>query len=455
MAIMSSRRRRSRPCKSGGNASTNRGTPNRTDNVNALNVIHVAGTKGKGSTCSFTESFLRAHSARTSCPTKTGLYTSPHLIDPEERIRINSKPLSKASLAKYFFEIYDRLPQLLTEFDPSQAPVQRGPRYLQLWALLAFHVFIREGVDAAVIETHAGGEYDATNFVTRPVVAAVTTLGMDHIDMLGPGLDDIAWHKAGIYKAGTAALTTTQASSALRVLQQRARRIGEHLRVVEEDSRLNLDLPQLAIPVQRMNASLAAAATEEYLSRTASTRPVRLSAEDVLVGVQQWNWPGRFQILPQGRQTWFLDAAHNDMSVALAAQWFQQSSLALSPTAQDVMRVLIFSHINELRDADMLLDSLVRALKACNADIHHAIFTTYTPSRTTCVRKSPKPNDFERIWARSMPDSQVSLTSTIEEAIGIARVLSKGTDNTHTLVTGSQSLVGPALNMLRKATMDK
>ncbi|TKA45697.1 hypothetical protein B0A55_13288, partial [Friedmanniomyces simplex] len=95
------------------------------DDINALNIIHIAGTKGKGSTCAFTESFLRAHGQRTGYPAKTGLYTSPDLIHPEERIRLNGTPIDRSRFAQYFFEIYDRLPQLHSPYNPSKEPVQR------------------------------------------------------------------------------------------------------------------------------------------------------------------------------------------------------------------------------------------------------------------------------------------------------------------------------------------
>ena len=95
------------------------------------------------------------------------MYTSPHLLVPEERIRINFGTLTPTLFAKYFFELFDKLPQLAVENDPSRPVVERGPRLLQLYALLAFHTFIREKVNVVILETHSGGEYDATNVVQK------------------------------------------------------------------------------------------------------------------------------------------------------------------------------------------------------------------------------------------------------------------------------------------------
>lgn len=114
---------------------------------------------------------MQSHQRRTGFPRKIGLYTSPHLIEYTERIRINSVPLSKEKFAERFFEVWDCV-----------GLGGRGqPRPLQFLALVSFHAFIKESVDAAIYETHHGGEYDVTNIIGRPVVTAVTAIGLDHI----------------------------------------------------------------------------------------------------------------------------------------------------------------------------------------------------------------------------------------------------------------------------------
>jgi len=173
------------------------------ENLNSLNIIHIAGTKGKGSTCMFVGSFLIAHGNATGYPRKTGLYTSPHIRTVRERILINNKPIPEELFARRFFEIWDRL---ATQSSESLDV----PRYLQLLALMSFHVFIQEEVDVAICETHLGVEYDATNIVRNPVVTGITTIGMDHVKLLGPSIEDIAWHKAGIFKPGSLAFSTFQ-----------------------------------------------------------------------------------------------------------------------------------------------------------------------------------------------------------------------------------------------------
>ena len=422
----------------------------RREDINSLNVIHIAGTKGKGSTCAFTDSFLRAHGQRTGYPCKTGLYTSPHLISPEERIRIDSKPLEPAVFAKYFFEIYDRLPQLSLAYDPSKPVLERGPRYLQFFALLAIHVFVREKVDVAVFETHNGGEYDATNIVQKPVVTAITSLGMDHVEMLGPSIDDIAWHKSGIYKPGSVALSTTQDSASAEVLKNRAREKGEVVRFVDKDQRLPIHMIQLKPPVQKTNASLAVACVEAFLERKPNKAILSLTADDLYLGVKQWSWPGRFQIVSDGNQTWFLDAAHNQMSVSIAAQWFADST---ANTHGTTTRILVFSHISELRDAMGVLKSLAKALQQCSIRIQHAIFTTYDESEEKQSSVPARdPSSFHEIWSGMFPESQIWDEPTVRGAIARVRNLSNeySESSMQTFITGSQHLVGPALRTLQE-----
>lgn len=213
---------------------------------------------------------------------------------------------------------------VLSEDDDSLRPL---PRYLQLIALVSFHAFIKEGVEAAIFETHHGGEYDATNVIEHPVATVITTLGMDHVKQLGPTIENIAWHKAGIFKHGAHALSSPQEASAAEVLVSRASEKGVNVQFVENDPSLPADALQLKPDVQRTNCSVALAAARCFLEERAPKGAAQLSYSDVLQGINQFSWPGRFQILVEGAFNWFLDGAHNEMSVSKAAEWFIESSL--------------------------------------------------------------------------------------------------------------------------------
>ncbi|KAG9649953.1 putative tetrahydrofolylpolyglutamate synthase, partial [Aureobasidium melanogenum] len=146
-----------------------------------LNAVHVAGTKGKGSTSSFVSSILGQYVAQGKV-SKTGLYTSPHLRFVRERIQINNKPLTEEQFAKYFFETWNRLEaaaKAAGHADPTSKETK--PVYFRFLTLMALHTYISEGVDAAVIECGIGGEFDSTNILVKPSVTAVTSLGIDHV----------------------------------------------------------------------------------------------------------------------------------------------------------------------------------------------------------------------------------------------------------------------------------
>ncbi|KAI0140437.1 folylpolyglutamate synthase, partial [Xylariaceae sp. FL1272] len=417
--------------------------------VDRLNVVHVAGTKGKGSTCAFTESFLRTYGERTGFLSKTGLYTSPHLIHPEERIRINSQPIARPLFTKYFFEVWDTLSRL----DPL-------PRFLQLYCLFATHVFIREGVEAAIYETHHGGEYDATNFLNQPVATIVTPLGMDHISQLGPTLNNIAWHKAGIFKPGALAFSAVQDSGPTDVIRDRAAEKQVELSFVSEATELPKNVIQLKPDVQRANCSLALAAVRGFLDKTAASHKTGpLQSEDIQKAVSQFSWPGRFQYICQDKTHWFLDGAHNEMSVVKAAEWFIEGSEMIQESS---IRVLVFAQVSEERDTVDVFRQLALALQKTPFD--HVILASYEKrepleesaegARAQAIDTPNSKNHkaqmetFATIWRELQPNSTIHLKSSPESAMDCARKIAMESGGMRALVTGSLFLMGSALRYL-------
>lgn len=358
-----------------------------TADINRLKIIHVAGTKGKGGTCAYIECLLRNHGQRTGFPKKTGLYTSPHLIDTEERIRINFGPLNKDVFAKYVSEVHGAL-------QSSTGDPQDGPRYLQFLALVSFHTFIKEGVDVAIYETHQGGEYDATNVIPKPVVTAITLIDEDHMHQLGPSLENVAWHKAGIFKPGAPAFSAPQQTAVATILQKRAVEKGVTLKFIEVCVDLPSDVPQPKPEVQLQNFSLARAVSNSFLQQTATQNNAMLSSHDIVQGIRAFSWPGRFQSILDGNLVWFLDGAHNTISLEICAQWFAQTSSEtgyltdsliyynmLIPSSS-VCRVLIFGHCSSHRDHVALLKTLACSLLQHNISIQHVVFTTCQYTRS-------------------------------------------------------------------------
>ncbi|MEW5316391.1 MAG: hypothetical protein WDW38_007767 [Sanguina aurantia] len=186
--------------------------------IHQLSTIHVAGTKGKGSTCAMVESILR------SCGYRTGLFTSPHLVDVRERIRLDGRLVSRPMFHRLFWDCHTSLSDAADE----EVGV---PGYFRFMTLLGLRTFVDHGVEVAILEVGIGGRLDATNVIPPPAVAGITSLGFDHMDMLGNTLDLIAREKAGILKAGSPGFTLPQPEDAMQALQEVAAAVGVNLQL--------------------------------------------------------------------------------------------------------------------------------------------------------------------------------------------------------------------------------
>ncbi|KAL9595117.1 MAG: hypothetical protein Q9219_006634 [cf. Caloplaca sp. 3 TL-2023] len=319
-----------------------------------LRPIHVAGTKGKGSTSAIVSSILTQYLPSPSQPKplfrKIGLYTSPHLRFVRERIQINNEPLSEALFAQYFFETWDRLEESARVKGEEEEEEPTGktakPSYFRFLTLMAFHTYLREGVDTAIIECGVGGEFDSTNIITSPSVTGITSLGIDHVQLLGNTIEEIAWHKAGIMKTGIPSYTVPQLPAAEKVLFQRAAEKSVNLTKVPEHPQLQTVQLGLEAPFQRTNASLAIALASAHLETLPNNRrppplpssPSTLPPEFIR-GLEQVRWSGRCEIRREGRSlAWHIDSAHTLESIRLAASWFASQTSPRPPLQQQQQR---------------------------------------------------------------------------------------------------------------------
>lgn len=449
-----------------------------------LKPIHIAGTKGKGSTSAFISSILAQYipsNGAHTAPTKIGLYTSPHLRFVRERIQINNKPISEELFAKYFFAVWDRLEAAAKAADTPQ-DVPTKPVYFRYLTLMALHAYLEEGIDSSVIECGIGGEFDSTNILTKPTVTAVTSLGIDHTAMLGSTLPEIAWHKAGIFKQGSVAFTALQKDDALAVLRQRAGEKGVDLHVIDVHPSLASDEIKLGLSAefQKMNASVAIAAAAAHLralGHSSVPDPTISPAIDLPVefiqGLQQVRWPGRCEVRREEHVAWHIDGGHTLESIEVTGRWFaeQIKSTTESPAStQGVPRILIFNQ--QTRDANALAEALHAALQhgivsGKSSPFTHVIFTTnqtfsegYKPDLvsintnqqdvdTLAVQKA-----LANTWAKIDPSAEVHVLRTIEEAVKTARAIARDFLNPEAnskvmvLVTGSLHLVGGMLEVL-------
>ncbi|CAL5322549.1 unnamed protein product [Camellia sinensis] len=292
--------------------------------ISRMNVIHVAGTKGKGSTCTFAESILR------NCGFHTGLFTSPHLIDVRERFRLDGVDICEEKFLAYFWWCWDRLKEKTSDDIPM-------PTYFRFLALLAFKIFAAEQVDVAILEVGLGGKFDATNVVQKPIVCGITSLGYDHMEILGNTLGEIAGEKAGIFKQGVPAFTVHQPDEAMRVLEEKASQLDVHLQVAPllDVSLLNGLHLGLSGEHQYLNAGLAIALCSTWLQRTGHIKVNYLDQtsslpEQFIKGLTTATLQGRAQIVPDrlidiespGDLVFYMDGAHSPESMEVCAKWF-------------------------------------------------------------------------------------------------------------------------------------
>ncbi len=253
----------------------------------AFSAIHVAGTNGKGSTAAICEAILRADGRRT------GLYTSPHLARLTERIRIDGDELGEAETAALADEVLEAGPTLT---------------FFEVVTAMAFLAFARAGVELAVVEVGLGGRLDSTQTLARPLVSIVTSIGLDHTELLGDTTAAIAREKAGIFRAGIPAVIGRVDDAARVAIADHAATVGAPV------AWLGVDFPAIAVPAlhgahQADNAGLAVAAVQRL--------PIAPGARAIEVGLASARWPGRLEQLAEDL---IVDGAHNaDGAAVLAA----------------------------------------------------------------------------------------------------------------------------------------
>jgi dihydrofolate synthase/folylpolyglutamate synthase len=287
----------------------------------SLRCLHVAGTNGKGSVCAFAESVLR------NAGYHTGFYSSPHLVDFSERIRIDGKPVDEERIAAGV----GRLRQAVRDWNPLELPT-----FFELVTALAFDLFAGAGCEIIVLETGLGGRLDATNTVPK-IACAITPIGLDHTEWLGVTLAEIAREKAGILRTQVPVVIAPQEPRAAEVLSEVAAQTGAPCVWVNEPLPSHLRLG-LTGSHQRWNAAVALALLH--------AGKFSIPEEAIRKGLADVYWPGRFQRLRNGKL--ILDGAHNLHAVrSLVATWHEEYG--------DQKCQLIFGALLDKHPLDMLL----------------------------------------------------------------------------------------------------
>jgi len=280
-----------------------------------MRTVLVAGTNGKGSVAAMIHAGLEAAGLRT------GRYTSPHILDFEERIVVGARPIPRDEVAR----IATRLRALVRTLVDS-GRLESHPTYFELVTAMALVHFVDQGVDAAVLEVGLGGRFDATN-ATEPEVSVITRVALDHTRFLGDTLRQVAFEKAGIIRPRRPVISSCRSGETLDVIREVALRCGADLRVAEEQCRrhsvrplsgggyrFDLETPaagyrDLELPLcgehQLENAEAAVLALEAL-----AERGLPLDQHRIREGLARVSWPGRLELVP-GTPPLLFDCAHN------------------------------------------------------------------------------------------------------------------------------------------------
>jgi dihydrofolate synthase/folylpolyglutamate synthase len=378
------------------------GRPDRT-----FRSIHVAGTKGKGSTSAMIEAGLRAAGY------STGLYTSPHLHTFRERLRVNGEMISREDFAR-----------LVDEIVPHVEAVA-GITWFEIVTALAFRYFAQSQIDVAVVEVGLGGRFDATNVLT-PLVAVITALSMDHMNLLGNTLEQIAFEKAGIIKRRVPVVSAPQRPEAFDVLRRVARFRATRVTLVGRDVTFesrhhSLDNQLLAVNGQEFQIPLLGAhqiinaATAIAALHVANEHGLVINDEAIRAGLLNVQWPGRLEILSHNPLL-VVDGAHNGDSA-------QRLASALRAVFHHDRWTLILG-ISADKDLTAILDALL------------PIAARVIVTRARSVRAADVETLSQRVADRGVaPTAAVDVADALEIALG---------DQLPVIITGSLFTVADA-----------
>ncbi|MHC4563601.1 MAG: bifunctional folylpolyglutamate synthase/dihydrofolate synthase [Planctomycetota bacterium] len=392
-----------------------------------IRTVHIAGTKGKGSTATMLAEMLRA------CGHKVGLYTSPHIVDIRERITINGEMISRAALTRLIVKVERTIKSMADD----------KPTFFEIFTALAFAHFANQKIDIAVIEAGLGGRLDSTN-VLKPDVCGVTSISLDHTHQLGESVAKIAEEKAGIFKRNTPVVSVPQAPEAKRVLKQAAKNSKTNLMFTGEDiefsyrvessrqdgchARVCLTTPQsrfehLPVPLlgehQAVNCGLALALLDQL-----KTQGMNIDDELAMHGLSGVYVPGRMELLHDDPRI-LVDGAHNAASI-------QALMRAVGQHIPYDSMIMIFGCAAD-KDLSGMMDQI-----ATGAD--KVVFTAAKNYSRAC-----KPKELANMYEERC-GRVAQVAESLEDAIAIAR--SAATREDIICIAGSFYLVGEAKRLL-------
>lgn len=400
-------------------------------------AIHVTGSKGKGSVAAMSAAILEAHGL------KTGLFTSPHLQSYRERVRVGGRPVSRAAVVEGVERVQREAARL-----QRRGGLPRAPTFFEVTTALAFERFAQEGVQHAVVEVGIGGRLDSTN-VLDSRATVVTTVELEHTEVLGPTLADIAREKAGIFRPGVPALVGETKAEPLEAIDRAAGAVGvpvwhlerevevEDRKLDERGQEFSVATPHrrfdgLRVPLfggfQARNAALAVAAVERYLDAVGEP----FDPDAVRRGLAAVEWRGRLERVGR-RPEVFLDVAHTPESARAVAQALAE----IFPLSDPDENAILFGCLSDKRHEELLeaLEPLARTI-------------VLVPVRSV---RSAAVDALRRSASGRFP--RIVVAPGVRAGLPVAKAATG--PGGFLLVTGSDYLVGEALNCIEGAVEDE
>ena len=377
----------------------------------AVPCIHLAGTNGKGSTAAMLDSIFHAAGWRT------GLYTSPHLVKLGERVQVGRERLTEAEIVAYTHEL-----RPVAEAVARDAPDDH-PSFFEFMTAMALFQFARKGCDIGIIETGLGGRLDATN-VVLPEVAVITSIGLDHCEMLGDTIELIAAEKAGIIKPGRPVVIGRLPAGAEGVIRRIAAERGAPVHSVRAEFGEDIGAyptTHLEGDYQRWNAATAALVARCFPARW------RLTPENVARGLHEAHWPGRWERTTVGGRPLILDAAHNSEGAAVL-----DTNLHRLVAETGRAPVVMTGALGASR-ARPLIEAICRHAREVHLLVPHQSRACTFAELEACV-----PKDFRGRVVRA----------TLEELFPVAQTCTAGRPDDTLVVTGSIYLLGEIMERL-------
>lgn len=377
------------------------------DPQNNLKIIHVAGTNGKGSTCSFISSILKESGY------KVGLYTSPFLETFTERIRVNGENISEEEVGKIVSLIKEKIEIMVSEG-------YSYPTEFEIVTAMAFYYYNQEKVDFVALEVGLGGRYDATNVIDKPVVSAITSISLDHTGILGDTLAKIAFEKGGIIKENCPTIVYPQQEEASEVIknicaEKKSKYIECDFKNIEiKSSNINSqiyncningkelrDLEIKLIGDHQIKNSIVALNVIEYLNDIKITN---ISEENIRKGLLETKWPGRIEKISENPM-FIIDGAHNEEGAKSLAN-------SIDKYFENKNKILVIGMLED-KDIDSVLDLLIPKF--------NKVITT-TPDNPRAIDANKLKEKIERY------NIEVTCKPNIKEAVDYALEISNKDD---------------------------